>query len=129
MMVANKTKILWAVIVLLMMLNLFAMTYGGVLLASSESDLNTLYICILVILPIAICFLVASAKQYNKLWVAAIPSTIQLVVWIIFGEIFLGYEFAGIAVFVAVYQFIPGVACVLLAYLCTFITKRIKDKR
>ena len=126
-----KNKILWGVIIALMVLDLYIMTIGGGRVAALFDSFRAPTF-VLAIPPLIMCFCITLTKQYKRLWLIALPSMIQFFAWTSFEigyALIGGYEIAGLATSVAVYQLLPGCLCALFAYMCFFIARKFKKTK
>jgi hypothetical protein len=131
MMVANKKKILWAVIVLLMLFELFTMVLGYRVSPWTFPlyAFTMTHFYVLLLRPVVTCILIVITKQCKLLWIATVPSIVQYIVYAIFANFFRSYILSEFAGYLSLFYLISTCICVALAYLCVWIVTNIKNKR
>ena len=127
-----KNKVLWGVIIALMVLDFADMTFGrgviffGLLGVITFGFFSSWVVYFSFLIPLVLCILIAKAKQYKMLWLAAVPTVSAYLIWSSIEGFVADLGGGGT---MAAFKLIPTCAYVLVAYLCIFIAKKIKTSK
>ena len=128
----NKRKWLWVVIIALMVFGLFAMTFEALEMLfgfkiGTLDIMGWLGFYIMPLLPVVLCSLIVLIKQYKMLWLIAVPSTIQMIIWLAAENLIPAC--AGLMMLYPWLNFMSGCIMVALAYLCMLVAKITKKTK